>query len=274
MAYTQDQINAAYAAERARGASDADLQRIGAERYGVTADQFAAAQRSAGTGLSASAAPAAPAPSPAPSAPPAQAPYQPPATQGYSSSYGWNDERLAQLKANAYGGGADDAAAVRNFADTALKSGWGAAETASVWNRVTGQNATADQVSSWMSGQNMGTLGANMGLQEQLQSALAAAYHGRNADEQNAYLDAATSLARQKGVGAGQLGGAVARLTGMGYDQAVAGVDTYTQSRNTPVLRADADWAAEKGVNQLRLDNRDMHLNGMYAEDAAQQTGR
>ena len=40
MAYTQDQINAAYAAERANGASDADLQAIGASKYGVTGEQF------------------------------------------------------------------------------------------------------------------------------------------------------------------------------------------------------------------------------------------
>ena len=40
MAYTQDQINAAYAAERANGASDSDLQAIGASKYGVTGDQF------------------------------------------------------------------------------------------------------------------------------------------------------------------------------------------------------------------------------------------
>lgn len=44
MAYTQDQINAAYAAERANGASDADLAKIGAEKFGVTGDQFNLAQ--------------------------------------------------------------------------------------------------------------------------------------------------------------------------------------------------------------------------------------
>ncbi len=44
MAYTQDQINAAYAAERANGASDADLAKVGAEKFGVTGDQFNLAQ--------------------------------------------------------------------------------------------------------------------------------------------------------------------------------------------------------------------------------------
>lgn len=48
MAYTQDQINAAYAAERANGATDADLARVGAEKYGVTADQFAQASQAYG----------------------------------------------------------------------------------------------------------------------------------------------------------------------------------------------------------------------------------
>ena len=40
MAYTQDQINAAYATQKAAGMSDADLSRIGAEQFGVTPDQF------------------------------------------------------------------------------------------------------------------------------------------------------------------------------------------------------------------------------------------
>ncbi|KRC36244.1 hypothetical protein [Acidovorax sp. Root219] len=49
MAYTQDQINAAYASEKANGASDADLARVGAEKYGVTADQFNLASQAWGT---------------------------------------------------------------------------------------------------------------------------------------------------------------------------------------------------------------------------------
>lgn len=61
--YTQDQINAAYATERANGASDADLQRIGAEKYGVTADQFNLASQAWGGGSAA--------PAPAPAAAPA-----------------------------------------------------------------------------------------------------------------------------------------------------------------------------------------------------------
>lgn len=64
MAYTQDQINAAYATERANGASDADLQRIGAG-LGVTTDQFNLATAAYGPQPGA----AAPAAAPAASAP-------------------------------------------------------------------------------------------------------------------------------------------------------------------------------------------------------------
>ena len=59
MAYSQDQINAAYAAERARGATDADLQRIGAEQFGVTADQFNLAKMAYSPASSPAASPAA-----------------------------------------------------------------------------------------------------------------------------------------------------------------------------------------------------------------------
>lgn len=62
MAYTQDQINAAYATEKASGASDDDLARIGAEKYGVTGDQFNLAKLAyAPTAMTSS-----PAPAPAP----------------------------------------------------------------------------------------------------------------------------------------------------------------------------------------------------------------
>lgn len=43
MAYTQQQINDIYQQERAAGKSDADLQRVGATQYGLTADQMSAA---------------------------------------------------------------------------------------------------------------------------------------------------------------------------------------------------------------------------------------
>ena len=66
MAYTQQQINDAYQQERAAGKSDADLQRVGATQYGLTADQMSAAVKAytpaapAATGmLSAAATPAA-----------------------------------------------------------------------------------------------------------------------------------------------------------------------------------------------------------------------
>ncbi len=92
MAYTQDQINAAYATERANGASDADLQRIGAEKYGVSADQFTQASQAYGTTPDQSA--FAWAPSPA-SSPVASAPAAAPAdrfTQAqYDTARGWAD---------------------------------------------------------------------------------------------------------------------------------------------------------------------------------------
>jgi len=59
MAYTQDQINAAYATERANGASDADLQAIGASKYGVTGEQFNLASAAYAPAPSAAPAPAA-----------------------------------------------------------------------------------------------------------------------------------------------------------------------------------------------------------------------
>lgn len=62
MAYTQDQINAAYASEKASGASDDDLARIGAEKYGVTGDQFNLAKLAYAPASMASS----PAPAPAP----------------------------------------------------------------------------------------------------------------------------------------------------------------------------------------------------------------
>ena len=43
MAYTQQQINDIYQQERSAGKSDADLQRVGATQYGLTADQMSAA---------------------------------------------------------------------------------------------------------------------------------------------------------------------------------------------------------------------------------------
>lgn len=282
MAYTQEQINAAYAAEKARDPSltDAQLQQAGAG-YGVTADQFRAASAAFGGGLLSSAQPpAAQPPAAQPSAAvtaatqaPLASTYKAPTTPGYSSSYGWDDGRINTLKSNVYGGGSDDEVAVRNFADTALKSGWGAAETAAIFNRATGANASAADVSRWMESNSLGQLGGNMGLQERLQSDLAAAYHGRNSVEQESYLDAVMASAKKQGLGAGQLGGAVQALTGLGYDGSVMGVDAYAMSRNSPLLRADTNWALEKGVGQLRLDNRDMHLNSMYADEAAAQYG-
>lgn len=62
MAYTQDQINAAYATERANGASDADLQAIGASKYGVTGEQFNLASAAYAPSTVPSPAPAAAAP--------------------------------------------------------------------------------------------------------------------------------------------------------------------------------------------------------------------
>lgn len=66
MAYTQQQINDIYQQERDAGKSDADLQRVGATQYGLTADQISAAVKAytpaapAATGmLSAGAAPVA-----------------------------------------------------------------------------------------------------------------------------------------------------------------------------------------------------------------------
>lgn len=45
MAYTQQQINDIYQQERSAGKSDADLQRVGATQYGLTADQMSAAAK-------------------------------------------------------------------------------------------------------------------------------------------------------------------------------------------------------------------------------------
>ena len=86
MAYTQDQINAAYAAERANGASDADLQAIGASKYGVTGEQFNLASAAY-----------APAPSAAPAAAPAAAPTFGRFTQEqYDGARQWADGKSAK----------------------------------------------------------------------------------------------------------------------------------------------------------------------------------
>lgn len=83
MAYTQDQINAAYAAERANGASDADLQAIGASKYGVTGEQFNLASAAY-----------APAPPAAPAAAPAAAPtFGRFSEDQYAAARNWADGR-------------------------------------------------------------------------------------------------------------------------------------------------------------------------------------
>jgi len=100
--YTQDQINAAYAAERANGASDADLARVGAERFGVTADQFAQASQSYGGAPSGGQFAWAPSPSPAPSggglianAVAGSAPSPAPAPSGYAGGRALTADEIA-----------------------------------------------------------------------------------------------------------------------------------------------------------------------------------
>lgn len=289
MAYTQQEINAAYAAERAQGASDADLARVGAERFGVTAAQFAAAQQAyAPTPPAPPAAPQipspppissynSPSPAPAPSgggllgqatttATPGQA-----GSGGYQTSYGWDQSKLNAARDAAYAGGTDDGTAIQNYLNYARANQWGANETAAVFNRLTGHNLTGQQVQDYASGQG-GALTGGGGLLG-VQSDLAAAFHGKDDAQTNTYLQAAYEAAAKAGLGAGHVAGAAGALTGGTLDSAVANVDRWASINSLNLLRADADWAAEKGINDLKLINRDMHLNQMYAEDAAAQYG-
>lgn len=90
MAYTQDQINAAYAAERANGASDADLAKAGAEKYGVTGEQFNLAQLAYG-----GASPTAPAAAPTSATAPTPA-FGRFTQDQYDSARAWADGRSAK----------------------------------------------------------------------------------------------------------------------------------------------------------------------------------
>lgn len=106
MAYTQEQINAAYATERNNGASDADLSRI-ATGLGITGDQFSQAASSWGGGSSApapasgggiiSSAVAGPAPAPAAS--------------GWEGGRDLTADEIAQAKQWSVGKSSQDAAA-------------------------------------------------------------------------------------------------------------------------------------------------------------------
>jgi hypothetical protein len=92
--YTQDHVNAAYATERANGASDADLERIG-KSLGVTDAQFNLASQAWGGAQAASAGPA---PAPAPSAAPADRFTQ----QQYDGARTWADGKtFAEIGAEA-----------------------------------------------------------------------------------------------------------------------------------------------------------------------------
>lgn len=221
------------------------------------------------------------APAPAPASAPAPAPastapsgYTPPAPAPSPTGYGTSAFQLGVDKLKAgwqqAAGTADPFKTAYDFGKT---QGWNSSEMAAALNSISGTNEyTADRVNEYTQKNLGGTLGTGNALNDVASGISAAGLKAWGTGNTGAFNDVYKQVG-QDGLGAGHAAEALSRATGISYEEALKQVEGYGTQGSLGMLRADTDWATEKGINDIRLINRDMHLNGMYAEDAAAQYG-
>lgn len=220
----------------------------------------------------------APAPAPAVAAPPplaptsaTPAPVAPPKPEG---GYGTSAYRigLEGLKS----GWADmqkTADPYKAAYDYGRSQGWNSTEMAAALNAASGTNNYSKDIVDQYTWKNYGGILATGNSLNDYASEVSAAGLRDWGNETNATYADIYKKAAADGIGVAHAAEAVNRATGVGFDRSMSQVDKYGSGMESGVLRADADWAREKSIGDMRLINRDMQVNGMFAEDAAEQIG-
>lgn len=220
----------------------------------------------------------APAPAPAVTAPPplaptsaTPAPVAPPKLEG---GYGTSASRigLEGLKS----GWADmqkTADPYKAAYDHGRSQGWNSTEMAAALNAASGTNNYSKDIVDQYTWKNYGgILTTGNALNDYASEISASALRDWGKETDATYADVYNRAAKD-GLGAAHAAEALRRAAGVDYEGALANVDEYGTKIKAGTLRADADWAREKSIGDMRLINRDMQVNGMFAEDAAEQIG-